>query len=111
VRCRKLDNIHVGRELAESFVEVVHLREDAAYNHDDENVGRRVSELVVSSKSHLECNTEGLDEHDRDGAGRGADGEVDQRVLATMLGSDLVDHEDREDGDEEAVNEEACTLS
>lgn len=64
-------------------------------------------ELVVSRKCHLQRDTEGLDEHDGDGAGRGADGEVDERVLATMLWGDLVDHEDGEEGDEEAVNEEA----
>ena len=60
-------------------------------------------ELVVTRECHLERQTERLDEHDRDGAGRGTDGEVDERVLATILGCDLVDHEDGEDGDEQAV--------
>jgi hypothetical protein len=66
-----------------------------------------MGKLVVTRKRHLECQAERLDEHDRDGAGRGADGEVDERVFAAVLGCDLVDHEDREDGDEEAVEEEA----
>ena len=100
-------DVHVGGELAEGFVEVVHLRENAAYDHDDEDVCRGVCELVVPGECHLQRNTEGLDEHDRDRTGRGADGEVDQRVLAAVLGRDLVDHEDREDGDEEAVNQKA----
>lgn len=65
-------------------------------------------ELVVPRKGHLECQAECLDEHDRYGPGGGADGEVDERVLATVLGRDLVDHEEGEDGDEEAVEEEAC---
>jgi hypothetical protein len=100
-------DVHVGGELAQGLVEVVHLREDAAYDHDDEDVGRGVGELVVAREGHLEGNAEGLDEHDGDRAGGGADGEVDQGVLAAVLGSDLVDHEDGEDGDEKAVNEEA----
>lgn len=64
-------------------------------------------ELVVSRERHLQRNAKSLDEHDRDGAGGGADGEVDERVLAAMLGRNLVDHEDGKDGDEEAVDEEA----
>jgi hypothetical protein len=92
--------------LAQSLVEVVHLREDATHDHNDEDIGRRVGELVVTCKGHLERQTKGLDEHDRHRAGCRADGEVDQRVLATVLGRNLVDHEDGEDGDEEAVEEE-----
>lgn len=102
-------DIHVCRKLAQSLVKVVHLGEDAAYDQDDEDVCRRMRELVVSSKRHLERNTKGLDEHDGDGARRRADGEVDERVLATILGCDLVDHEDAEDDTEGAVEEEACS--
>ena len=64
-------------------------------------------ELVVACESHLEGNAKGLDEHDGDGAGCGADGQVDERVLAAMLGGDLIDHEDGEDGDKETVDKEA----
>lgn len=99
--------VHVRGELAESLVEVVHLRKNAAYDQDDEDVGRRVRELVVSGEGHLKCDTERLYEHDGDGAGCGADGEVDERVLAAILGRNLVDHDDGEDGDEGAVEEEA----
>ena len=98
---------HVGAKLRQRFVEVVHLRENAAYDDNYEDVGRGVGELVVAGESHLKRNTEGLDEHDRYRAGGGADGEVDERVLAAVLGRDLVDHEDGEDGDKEAVHEEA----
>lgn len=34
-----MGDAHVGGELAEGLVEVVHLRENAAYDHDDEDVG------------------------------------------------------------------------
>lgn len=64
-------------------------------------------ELVLSFKSHLEGNAEGLDRHDGHGAGRRADGEVDEGVLFAVLGGDLVDHENGENSDECAVEEEA----
>lgn len=66
-------------------------------------------ELVVARKCHLKRNTESLDEHDGNGTGGGADGKVDEGVLATVLGRDLVDHEDAEDDAEGAVEEEACS--
>lgn len=65
-------------------------------------------ELVVARKGHLERNAESLDEHDGDGARRGADGKVDEGILATVLWRDLVDHEDAEDDAEGAVEKEAC---
>lgn len=68
-----------------------------------------MGELVVSRKCHLKRDTKSLDEHDGNGAGGGADGKVDEGVLATVLGRDLVDHEDAEDGAEGAVEEEACS--
>ena len=104
---RCAEDVHVGGELAESLVEVVHLGQNAADDHDDEDVGRRVRKLVLSSERHLERDSKGLDEHDGHGSGGGADGEVDKRVLAPVLGGDLVDHEDGEDGNECAVEEEA----
>jgi hypothetical protein len=103
-KCRYL---HVCRELAQRLVEVVHLRKDTSHNHDNKDICRRMRELVVTRKRHLEREAECLDEHDRDGAGCRANGEVDERVLAPILGCDLVDHEDGEDGDEEAIEEEA----
>jgi hypothetical protein len=99
--------LHVCRELTQGLVEVVHLREDTAYNHDNEDVSRRMRELVVTRKSHLERESECLDEHDRHRASRRADGKVDQRVLATVLRRNLVDHEDGKDRDEKAVEQEA----
>jgi hypothetical protein len=70
-----------------------------------------VCKLVVPGERHLERQAERLDEHDGDGARGGADGDVDEGVLAAVLGRDLVDHENGEDGDEEAVEEEAYIVS
>lgn len=67
-------------------------------------------ELVVSSKGHLQCDSEGLDEHDRNGAGCGANRKVNERVLAAVLGCNLIDHEDGEDSHEGAVEEKACQV-
>ena len=101
-------HLHVRRELTQRLVKIVHLRENASYDHNNEDICRRMRELVVTRERHLERQTERLDEHDRDRASCRADGEVDERVLATVLGRDLVDHEDGEDGDKEAVEEESC---
>ena len=46
---RSPENSHIGRKLTESFVEVIHLGEDANHNDYDEHVGRRVFKLIVSS--------------------------------------------------------------
>lgn len=58
-----------------------------------------MSELVITRKRHLERQTERLDEHDGHRAGCRADGDIDEWVFAAILGSNLVDHEDGEDGD------------
>lgn len=63
-------------------------------------------ELVVARKCHLEGDTEGLDEHDGDGASCRTNGKINERVLATVLGRNLVDHEDAENDAESAVEEE-----
>lgn len=99
-------SLHVRRELTQGLVEVVHLRKDATYDHDNEDVCRRMRKLVITCERHLERQTKGLDEHDRHRTGCRADGEVDERILATVLWRNLVDHEDGEDGNKEAVEEE-----
>lgn len=95
--------LHVRTELAQGLVEVVHLGQDTPHHQNDEDVGRGVRELVISCKSHLEGNAKRLDEHDGDGAGCRANRKVDERIFATILGCDLVDHKDGEDGDKCAV--------
>jgi hypothetical protein len=102
-----LKSVHIGGELAQSLVKVVHLRKNAAYYQDDEDVGRWMRELVISCKRHLQGDPEGLDEHDRNRSGSRADGEVDKWVLASVLGRNLVDHEDGEYCNESTVEEKA----
>jgi hypothetical protein len=63
--------------------------------------------LVVTRKRHLERESKRLDKHDRHGARRRANRQVDQRVLATILRRNLVDHKGGKDRDEEAVEQEA----
>lgn len=99
--------IHVGRELAQSLVKVVHLRHNAAYDHDDEHVGRGMCELIVPVESHFQSNAKGLDGHDGDGSGSRADGQIYQRVFAAVLGGNLVNHDGAEGGDKGTVEEEA----
>jgi hypothetical protein len=62
--------------------------------------------LVVPVERHLERNSEGLDSHDGHGSGRRTDGKVNERILLAMSGRDLVDHDDREDGHDGAVEHE-----
>lgn len=39
---------HIGRERCQRLVEVIHLRENADRSQDDEDVGRRVGELIAA---------------------------------------------------------------
>lgn len=66
-----------------------------------------MGELVVAGKGKLGSNTYTLDSHDGDGAHAAADGEIDERILATIARSNAVDHDDGEDNDDEAIEEEA----
>lgn len=97
--------VHICGELAESFVEIIHLREDAANCDDYKNVCGGVGKLVVSRESHLKRNTESLDGHNGYRTGGRANGEVDERVLSAVLGRNVVDHEDRKGGHKNAVYE------
>lgn len=63
--------------------------------------------LVLSCESHLKCNAERFDSHDRDRSGGRADRQVDQRILLAVLWRDFVDHQDGEHGNEGAIEKEA----
>lgn len=63
-------------------------------------------ELVVAGKGQLDGDAEALDGHDGHAADGAANGDVDERILAAMRGSDAVDHYDGEDGDGGAIEEE-----
>ena len=101
-------NPHVGRKLAESLVEVVHLRQNANSRDDHENVSRGMCELVVSRKGQLQRNAKCLDSHYRDRADGRADAQIDEWVLLSVLRRNIVDHEDGKAGDHDRVDEEPC---
>lgn len=62
--------------------------------------------LIFAGKCELQRNAESLDRHDGDGADRGADGQVDERVLLAVDRRNLVDHDGCENGNCHAVQEE-----
>lgn len=43
-------HLHIGRELLQGLVKVVHLSDDAHDDDDKKRVGWRMSKLIVSSK-------------------------------------------------------------
>lgn len=99
-------DIHVRSELRQSFVEVVHLCQDADCHYDHEHVRRRVCELVVPAKCELDGNTERFDRHDGHTAHSTADADIHQRILFAVFGRNPVYHEYGECGDEGAIEEE-----
>ena len=104
-------DVHISTILAQRLVEVIHLRENADYDNNGEDVGRGVRELVVAADCQLERNPEAFDGHDGDAADGAADGDVDHGVFLAVLGGDLVNHDHREECDHEAVKQKAYTLS
>lgn len=88
-----LQHLHIGRELAECFVEVVHLRQDADGGDDHKDIGRRMGELVVARECQLQRNAKGLDSHDRYRTHGGANTKIDKGVFLAVDRSDPVDHE------------------
>jgi len=96
---------HVGVELTQRFVKVIHLRQDADNRHQDEDICARVGELVAPAQSELHSDTDSLDGHDRDGADSAADAQVYEGVLAAITWSDAVDHDGSEDDDGGTVEE------
>lgn len=103
--------LHVGRELAQSLVKVVHLGKDTNHSNNHEDISRRVAELVVPRKGQLESNAKRLDGHDRDGSNSRANAQVDKRILLAVDRPNLVDHNRRENADEQRVEQEAYTWS
>lgn len=103
-----MQDVHVRGELAECLVEIVHLGQNTHNHNDRKSVCAGMCELVLARKCELQSNTESLDRHDRERANRRTDRKVDQRVLASILGRDLINHEDGEAHDQYAVEHETC---
>ena len=98
---------HVGAELVERLVEVVHLHEDADDRHEGKAVGARMRELVVAIHRELERHAEALDAHHGHAADEGADGEIDERRTLAVRRHQTPDGVDGVGEDEEAVRQEA----
>lgn len=96
--------IHIGAELTQCLIEVVHLRHDGHHGHNQEDISRRVSELIVSRECELESDSESLDSADGDTADGAADTQVDQGVFLAVCWRDFVDHEKGEGRDNQTVS-------
>lgn len=103
--------IHVCGKLAERFVEVVHLCQDANRYDDQEDVSRGVFELVVASQCEFKRNAERFDRHDRYRADCRANRKVYEWVLLAMQRRHSVDHDSREYAHDDAVKQEPCYVS
>ena len=68
---------HLSGKLAQGFVEVVHLGQDADCGQNHEDISRWVAELIAPGKRKLQRNAKRLDRHDGDGADGRANGQVD----------------------------------
>ena len=66
-----------------------------------------MSKLVaaVGIQSQLDRDTYTLDCHDGHGPDGAADGQVDERILASVARSNAVDHDSGKDNDQQAINE------
>ena len=58
------ESLQRGRELAQSLVEVVHLREDTDNHNDSKGVCRGIRKLIVSAQRQLKRNAKRFDCHD-----------------------------------------------
>ena len=88
-----LDDLHICGKFAQSLVEVVHLCQNAKAGNNREHVGRGVRELVVAIEGKFQCNSKGLDGHDRYRANGRTDGNVDKRVFLSVNRSNAVNHD------------------
>lgn len=103
-------SLHIRRKLTQSFVEVVHLRQNADHYHNYKHICRGMRELVIAPESELQGNTKCLDRHNGDGADCRADGDVDKRILATISWRNAVYHDTRKCCHHRDVEQKACTM-
>lgn len=98
-------NVHLCGKNRQSFIEIVHLDEDAYCCQDHEDIGRRMRELIAARKSELQGNAKCLDGHDGHGADSRTYGQIYQGILFAVNRSDLVDHDGSEYDHDNAVQE------
>lgn len=101
-------NVHIGAVGRQRLVEVIHLRENADYDHNRKDVCGRVGELIVAAEGELERNAKAFDRHDRYGSYCRADADVHHGVLLPVYGRNLVYHDQREYQHDRAVRQETC---
>ena len=67
-----------------------------------------MAELIVAGKCKLKGNTKSLDGHDGDGADGRANGKVNEGILLSVGGCNLVNHKDGKGDDGNGVEQKAC---
>jgi hypothetical protein len=85
------------------------LNGDATDHRERKDPRSSPPQLVVTREGKLDRDSETLDRHDGNRSDEGANGDVHEGVRVAVLGSDLVDHVEGEDEDEEAVEHEPWT--
>ena len=103
------EQVHVGGELAQRFVEVVHLGQDTHHNHNGEDVCGWMSKLVFAAKREFQSNAEAFDSHDGDGADGRANADVNHGIFLPINRGDLIDHDHCEKRDDGDIDQEGCT--
>lgn len=91
-----IDN--VSRERVKRLIEVSHLNDDARHAGDREDIGTRMTKLVVSSKSQFEGDPQAFSSHHRYRSHQRADRNVNNRRSRTVAWSDIGDHDECEYG-------------
>ena len=100
-------HLHVGIIGIESFVEVVHLDENADDRDDPKHVCAWMRELVVPGKRQLDGDAEAFNGHNGDGTHGGAYRDVDGGIRPTVSRNNGVNHDKREHGNSEAIHHKA----
>ena len=94
---------HVGRELTERLVEVVHLCQNADSHDNQENISAWMRKLIIAAERQLHSNAKCLDRHDRHASHRRTNTQEDHGILLAILRRNTVDHDQGEDRDEHAI--------
>lgn len=86
-------HLHIGGELFQSLVEIVHLRDNAYDDDNEKSICWRMCELIISSKCQFQSNSKSLDSHDRNWSNQWTNRDVNEWVSFAILWCHLVNHE------------------